>query len=163
MKTVSAQRGFTMIEVLVSVVVLSVGLLGIAGLQATGQASNQSAYLRSQATSLAYDMVDRIRANTTGLKNGSYNAIDTTNNNYANPGCGQSPACGTPAQIAQYDMWDWQTQLAQQLPSGNGTVTGAGAGSVFTVTIMWDDNRNGSSSKTCGSGSLKCFSVSSRL
>src|SRR3569623_1233592 len=109
------QRGFTMLEVLISVVVLSIGLLGIAGLQATGQRNNHSAYLRSQATALAYDMIDR------------------------------------------------QTQLTARLPSGNGTVAGNGAGTSFTVTVMWDDDRNGSGSTTCGSGAMKCFSVSSTL
>ncbi len=161
MSTIPKSRGFTLLEVLIAVVVLSIGLLGIASLQAFGQRSNHSAYLRSQATALAYDMIDRIRANTAGLLNGNYNAIDTTAGPYSNPGC-DSITCSS-SQMAQYDMYDWQQELATQLPAGNGKVTGAGHGSVFTVTVMWDDERNGSGSLVCGSGALKCFTVSSQL
>lgn len=149
-----------MLEVLISVVILSVGLLGIAGLQATGQRANNSAYLRSQATVLAYDMIDRMRANQAGINSGAYNAISATGT-YANPGC-ITTGCST-AQMAAYDIFDWKTQLAARLPGGNGTVTGAGSGSVFTITVMWDDERNGSGTTTCGSNAMKCFSVSSRL
>ena len=154
-------RGFTLLEILIAVVVLSIGLLGIAGLQALGQQSNHSAYLRSQATALAYDMIDRMRANNAGVKSGDYDAIDTTSNTYTDPGCSSS-TCSS-LQMAQYDMYDWQQELSTQLPTGNGTVAGAGSGSVFTVTVMWDDDRNGSASLVCGAGTLKCFAVSSRL
>ncbi|MCX7101946.1 MAG: type IV pilus modification protein PilV, partial [Methylobacter sp.] len=58
--------GFTLIEVLIAMLVLAVGLLGLAGLQATSLKSNQSAYNRSQATQLAYDLADRMRANVAG-------------------------------------------------------------------------------------------------
>ena len=161
MSTIPKSRGFTLLEVLIAVVVLSIGLLGIAGLQAFGQRSNHSAYLRSQATALAYDMIDRMRANTAGVLSGAYNAIDTTSGTYSNPGC-DTATCSS-SQMAQYDMYDWQQELATQLPTGNGKVTGAGVGSMFTVTVMWDDDRNGSGSLVCGSGALKCFTVSSRL
>ena len=57
------QRGATLIEVLVAMLVLSIGLLGLAGMQMTALKSNQSAYYRSQATVLAYDIIDRMRAN----------------------------------------------------------------------------------------------------
>ena len=59
--------GFTLIEVLIAMLVLAVGLLGLAGLQATSLKNNQSAYNRSQATQLAYDMADRMRANVAGV------------------------------------------------------------------------------------------------
>lgn len=161
MTTNMKNRGFTLLEILIAVVVLSIGLLGIASLQAFGQRSNHSAYLRSQATALAYDMIDRMRANVTGVLNGDYDSIDTTANSYSNPGCDTS-TCSS-SQMAQYDMYDWQQELASQLPTGNGKVTGSGHGSVFTVTIMWDDERNAPSSLVCGSGALTCFSVSSQL
>jgi type IV pilus assembly protein PilV len=154
-------HGFTLLEVLIAVVVLSIGLLGIAGLQAVGQQSNHSAYLRSQATVLAYDMIDRMRANQAAVANGDYDSIDTTANNYADPGCAGA-GCSS-SQMAQYDMYDWQQELSTQLPTGNGKVVGAGSGSIFTVTVMWDDDRNGSANLVCGNGTLKCFAVSSRL
>jgi len=158
---ITKSRGFTLLEVLIAVVVLSIGLLGIAGLQALGQQSNHSAYLRSQATALAYDIIDRMRANNAGVKDGDYDSIDTTANTYNDPGCA-SLMCGS-SQMAQFDMYDWQQDLSSQLPSGNGKVAGAGHGSIFTVTVMWDDDRNGSANLVCGVGSLKCFTVSSKL
>ena len=157
----TGNQGFTLLEVLIAVVVLSVGLLGVASLQALGQQSNHSAYLRSQTTALAYDMIDRMRANHAGVKSGDYNSIDTTANTYNDPGCASSTC--SPSQMAQYDKYDWQQELATQLPSGNGKVTGAGSGSTFSVTVMWDDDRNGSTSLICGAAALKCFTVSSRL
>src|SRR3569832_2421142 len=153
------QRGFTLLVVLFLVVVLLFFFFGFVGFLFFGQRNNHSAYLRSQATALAYDMIDRMRANQAGVTSGAYNAINTTTNTYANPGCITS-GCST-AQMAQYDMYEWQTQLTARLPSGNGTVAGNGAGTSFTVTVMWDDDRNGSGSTTCGSGAMKCFSVSS--
>ena len=159
--SITNNRGFTLLEILIAVVVLSIGLLGIASLQALGQRSNHSAYLRSQATALAYDMIDRMRANNAGVSGGDYNSIDTTANTYTDPGCASS-ACSS-SQMAQYDMYDWQQELSTQMPSGNGKVAGAGSGSIFTVTVMWDDDRNGSASLVCGAGTLKCFSVSSKL
>src|SRR6185295_1538044 len=70
-------RGFTMIEVLVSLVVLSIGLLGVAALQLTSLRSNHSSAMRSQATFLAYDIIDRMRANRAAAIAGKYDiAID---------------------------------------------------------------------------------------
>ena len=63
MNKMKTHSGFTLIEVLISMLILAVGLLGLAGLQATGLRNNLSAYNRSQATQLAYDMADRMRAN----------------------------------------------------------------------------------------------------
>ncbi len=132
-------RGFTLVEVLVSLVILSVGLLGLAGLHLSGLRDNESAYLRSQATLQAYDMVDRMRANLAGLEAGGYNAIT---------GPGSDPGClavdCTPLQMAASDAFQWNTANAGLLPNGNGTVAGAGAGTVFTITVTWDDNKSGS-------------------
>lgn len=150
--TYARQRGFTFMEVLISVVVLSIGLLGLAGLQATSQRANHSAYVRSQATLFAYDMTDRMRANRAGMLAGAYNNISGIP---SNPGC-IATGCSS-AQLAQYDAYVWNTALAQQLPSGKGTVVGNGG--VFTVTVMWDDNRSGGAACGNGPGDLTCFSV----
>ena len=63
--------GFTLLEVLVALVILSIGLLGLAGLQAASLRYNHSSYLRSQATLIAYDIVDRMRANRQEALNGA--------------------------------------------------------------------------------------------
>lgn len=127
--------GFSLIEVLVSVLVLSVALLGMASLQLFGLRFQQSAYLRSQASMAAYDVLDRIRANPQGMAAGSYDNIDT-DTAPADPNCKRSAGGCTPAQRAQTDAAEW-TLVVTTLPGGNGTVTRAG--NDFTVQIDWTD------------------------
>lgn len=129
------QRGFSLLEVLISVVVLSVGLLGIAGLQVTGLRFAHAANLHYTASSQANDMADRMRANRVGVAAGAYNSISTIS--ATNPGC-ISTGC-TPAQIASVDVAEWGASLSTLLPSGTGSVTGTGAGSVFTITVSWSE------------------------
>ena len=67
-----SQAGFTLIEVLVSALILAIGLVGVAGLQAMSLKNNQAAYMRSQATALAYCVADRMRSNVVAANAGSY-------------------------------------------------------------------------------------------
>jgi len=150
------QQGVAMIEVLVSVLILSIGLLGLAGLQTTGLKVNHSSMLRSEATLKAYDMLDRMRANMSAVTAGNYNNI---NSMPSDPGC-ISSGCSA-AQMAQYDAYEWNQSLSDTLPSGQGTVSGDGSN--FTITVMWDDDRTGTTGTGCGPGDLVCFQVSARL
>ncbi len=143
-------RGFTLLEVLVAVFVLAIGLLGMAGLQVAGLRNNQSAYYRSQATQLAYDMADRMRANPVGLNNGNYNNQVATNDDCAADAC-------SAAQMAGYDLAQWSAELAAQLPSGIGVVCIDGSpsdgeaddpacdndGAAYAIKVWWDDDRSG--------------------
>ncbi|HHJ37997.1 MAG TPA: type IV pilus modification protein PilV [Methylothermaceae bacterium] len=114
------QSGFTLVEILVSVLVLGIGLLGLAGLQTTGLKSNHSANLRTQATLLAYDMADRIRANKAGVDGGFYDKPTATDK-----GCvwdGNTPNNCTAQELAQHDAQEWLDTLARELPQGTGIV-----------------------------------------
>lgn len=137
-------------------VVLAVGLLGLAGLQANGLKNNNSAYQRSQANLMVNEIFDRIRANRAGLAAGNYN--NPFASTPTDPGCILT-GC-TPAQLAQYDAFLWQGQVGSILPSGVGSISGSGADSVFTITIMWDDDRDGAGSDCTD---LTCFTVSTRI
>ena len=131
------QSGSTLLEVLIAVLVLSIGLLGVASLQLYGLRYNQSAYLRSQATILAYDIIDRMRSNTDAVTAGSYDNIDT-NTLPTDPAC-ISVGCTT-VQLADHDIREWGsyfTQAPPLVPDGRGTVTRAG--SRFTVTVQWNE------------------------
>ncbi|SFM00556.1 type IV pilus assembly protein PilV [Nitrosomonas communis] len=120
------QKGVTMIEVLVAIIVLSMGLLGLAGLQSAGLTYNQSASFRSTATMMTYSILDSMRANRTGAINGSYNiAIGTS-----------IPSGIT---IPEQDLNNWLNELALRLPAGTGAVNVAD--NVVTVIIQWDDSR----------------------
>jgi len=118
------QSGSTMIEVLVSMVIIAIGLLGFAGLLAQAMKSSQTAYFRSQATFLAYDIVERMRANRGAAINGSYSIS-----------YGTAPVGGT---MAGDDLVDWRTGIGQALPAGDGDVSAVLNGTV-TIKIKWND------------------------
>lgn len=117
------QAGVSLVEVLVAVVVLSIGLLGLAGLQASGMRVGQSSIYRSQAAQLAYDMVDRLRVNFANAADYNLALAD------AAPGG---------ATIAARDLQDWRLRLLS-LPSGTGSVAVNGAD--VTIVVQWDDTR----------------------
>lgn len=112
-----------MIEVLVAVVLLSVGLLGLAGLQASGMRVGQSSTHRSQAALLAQDMIERMRANVAAA------------GAYGHELGAAAPPC---ASVATCDLRDWQMRL-RALPAGTGAVTVTGHQA--TVLVQWDDSR----------------------
>lgn len=124
----SKQSGSTLIEVLITVLVLSVGLLGMATMQFDGIKRNSDSYLRSQAVNLAYDMSDRIRANRSGATDNSYViAIGV--------------AAAVESTQASQDLQDWLGALGAALPSGSGQITKVG--NEFTITVCWDEDRDG--------------------
>jgi type IV pilus assembly protein PilV len=135
--------GFTLIEVLIAMLVLAVGLLGLAGLQAASLGKNQSAYNRSQATQLAYDLADRMRANVAGVA--TYTAITPISTATAKANCLTTTGC-TPAEMAENDLFEWNSAVNQVLPSGSDTI--AVTSGVFTITITWVDNNNNLSFQT---------------
>jgi len=131
------QQGFTLIEVLVTVVVLAIGLLGLAGLQLTGLKYNHSAYQRSQATIISDDIADRMRANRAVALSGTYDiALGTTPPVSSCEGIGAN--C-TAAAIAAADLSTWKQALSNTLPSGDGAITRNG--NRMTITVQWDDTR----------------------
>jgi type IV pilus assembly protein PilV len=127
--------GFSLIEILVAVLIVSVGVLGVAGLQLVSLQNNTSAMFRTQAFQAAYEILDRKRANpdqdyTIGL------AADPDANG---PDCAAN-VC-TPAQMSAYDRNEWLEELAANLPNGDGSVADNGAGGVITITVQWQDER----------------------
>jgi type IV pilus assembly protein PilV len=140
-------RGFTIIEVLVSLVILSIGLLGIAKLMLFSSHSNDGAYLRSQATDLAYEMLDYMRANSAQAAAGAYTTALATP--AANPGfaCIGAAPC---ANLALYDVYQWKLRLnansgvipAGALPNGEGAVVTniIGGQTQVTITVQWNDS-----------------------
>jgi type IV pilus assembly protein PilV len=120
--------GFTLVEVLVALVVLSIGLLGIASLQVSSLRWNHGASKRSQATLLAYDILDRMRANPTAARNGEYSTG------------------GTPGTVATSDLAQWASNITAAMgPSATGAVdppTASGSTATFRITVTWTDSND---------------------
>ena len=138
--TMKNQAGFTLIEVLISMLVLALGLLGLAAMQATTLKNNQSAYFRSQATQFAYDIADRMRANKLEASKYAASTYATTNIVALTAGvnnCKATTGC-TPAQLATNDLYEWKGQVSGTLPNGTVLISTPG-NNIFTITITWDD------------------------
>ena len=135
------QRGFSIVEVLVALVVLAVGMLGMAGLYVTTLRSSGSAISRMQAVNLAADMADRIRANR--FAKGVY-ATQTP----ALQACVEEGDC-TREQMAANDLFVWQKQIDDLLPGEepNGRVQyTAGTATTpdnYTITVTWAEAEGG--------------------
>ena len=134
-----AQKGFSLVEVLIALVIMSVGMLGIAGLYVQSMQAGRTSMFRHHAVTLAGDVADRIRANPTAgaAYNHAANATGTNNNCVA-----QGTDC-TAAQMAANDIFTWQNQADDTLPGGDVAVAfTAAAGNnppTYQITITWDE------------------------
>lgn len=129
----AAQQGSSLIEILIALLVLSIGLVGLARFQNTVLQGNHSAYLRSQTTILLYDIADRMRANRSAALSGAYNISSLTGAT-----CDYTPPTGSQA---SKDKAEWLNSLVCQLtPDAQGQIT-QNSSDTFTVRIQWNDNR----------------------
>lgn len=133
-----SQRGVGMVEILVALLVLSIGVLGYAGLQLRALNSTSEAYLRTQATSLGEDVVERIMANP------SATSTYTNAGNWAvSDGSGAMPqtcvdnAC-TADQVAAWDIAQTTWQAANLLPAGQVNASACAGSSGTCVRVAWD-------------------------
>lgn len=150
MRTVKNQNGVGLIEVLIAIVVLSVGFLAAAKMQIQGMRYSQSAYFLSQANFMLRDMTDRMRANRVGVLSGHYNNIATIDGTVL-PTCVNASEECNPQQIAQADLHAWSVYLYEPnnstdfkplLPStdsitAEGRVDYDAATAVYTLSVSW--------------------------
>ena len=122
--------GFTLLEVLVALTILSIGLLGLASMLTKGMRFNHQAYVRTQATYIAYDLIDRIRANRDAA--GSYLiALEDF----------PADVATMPASVAKNDMQSFLAKLNDAIPGGDASI-GANivvTPNVYTLTMVWFD------------------------
>ncbi|MDD4978000.1 MAG: type IV pilus modification protein PilV [Gallionella sp.] len=131
--------GFSMLEILVTLVIVGTALLGTAGLQAYAMKMNLGSQYRNQAVFLANDIAERMEGN-------RKDAI--TAPGYAAPLAGAAKPCDTPgqaictpAELTQFDLQEWQAAVAAILPQGTGTITQTVPGNpaTYTIVVTWVD------------------------
>ena len=144
--------GFTLIESLVALLVLSIGLLGVAAMQLASLQANNGAFQRTQATFLAQDITDRMRANRAAALAGDYDF------NFGDA------APVAPASVAEDDIFAWKARLSATLPAGasgdaddqpDAEIVTDVATNTVTVSIRWDDSK--------GEEDLLTFDMRTRL
>lgn len=158
LKRIKNQRGLSLIESMVSLLVISIGLLGIASLQINAMKLNSSSYWHSQAIMAGHNMADRIRANNIEINN--YIGIDTINN-YSQD-CKANSCVASAMRIA--DAEDWK-DLLTTIPSGRGIVRAPVAGQL-EVVVFWDDEGTGASGTACSNdpaADLACYTITMRI
>jgi type IV pilus assembly protein PilV len=176
------QKGATLIEILVTMLIVSFALLGIAGMQLTSIRYSQSSSFREVAVNLAQGMSERIRTNTAALAEATDSSAYRANNAYAaattvpnDPACGLGAAVCTAAQSAQRDLREWRQALQQELPGGRGAIQAVATGGLTSPTarrlvVMWvekakdsDDNVSAAPTDTnCPTprvAGVRCFTM----
>ena len=133
MASIRKTRGFSLLEVLIALLIFSFGLMGLAALQSFSVKNNQSSSFRSQATALAYMIIDNMRANRPAVLTGHYFA------DYEDTTCEDADPAG--ATGAETDLAVWRNKLACTLPGGRGSVQFPGPENQVIVSITWDDAR----------------------
>jgi type IV pilus assembly protein PilV len=151
---------------MISLVIFSIGMLGLAGIQATSIQSNSIAYMRTIAMQSAYDMADILRtsADFNNSVDSAFSNVTTTLGS-APTACQSStlPTCNS-SQMAAFEIYHWKSNLREQLPSGRGTVSLTSG--TYTITVMWDQARTGATGEDCGTDpatDLKCYTLQTKI
>jgi len=151
------QQGVGLLEILIAVILMSIGFLAAARMQVEGMRFSQSAYHQSQAYFLANDMIDRMRSNISGVESGFYTGA-TTKSDASNPACNVIQC--SPLGIARQDIYDWSAAIhpldgiSGFVPALPGTETTAASGQiidmadgVFAVVMSWNEVVGGEDSE----------------
>jgi type IV pilus assembly protein PilV len=150
-----AQAGFTLLEVLITIVIVAVGLLGTAALQAYAIKVSQGGQFRTQAVLLATDLLERLEANNAAAATGSYVA-DLPRTTAASD-C--SAASCTASEMAAYDLSRFQERMQAALPDSSASITRDGAGPwVYQIKITWKERSFKQKSTTSSTGNTETFS-----
>lgn len=140
---IKQQQGTSLVEILVTLLILSVGGLGLAAMQVLGIKQVNNSQNRSLAVIYAYDMAERMRSNQAGVAAGHYDGIDTGASSHLVE-C-TTTVC-TPQALAQHDAFEWESAMAdggvvgvvdKGLPNVRGTIEQTG--DFYTITITWDE------------------------
>lgn len=137
----SHQRGFSLFEVLITVTVISIGLLGLAGLQFVGLRAVNASQDHTSAALLAQDIAERIQAH----PDGAYDGIDLdSSTSVGSEACDDSHDCDS-AQLVKYDKYQWQQMINQPLLANlqiKIVSHGSSPNDYYTITLIWGNSDN---------------------
>lgn len=173
MPALTQRNGFSLVEVLVSVLILALCLVSVAGMILFSHKANTSSFIKQQAIQSAYDVIDLMRANRDSSN--SYVMSNLGGAAPAAPATDCSANTCTSAQTAAWDLYNWQTRMAQYGGSGQIVVApGVGVPNLpdhqffkVDVTVQWDDTQAeamlGNNSAQGASANLEQIVVSSQI
>lgn len=147
------QAGITLIEVLVTALVLTVGLLGAAAVQLKGLQYADAARMDAQASLVAYDMLDRIRANVDGNPDHAASILAS----YALASLDQAPASGNPGNARDQDLFDFKSNI-QAFAGSDAEASIVLNGAAVTINLQWSDRRAAGQE-----GAVRAFTLGSAL
>jgi type IV pilus assembly protein PilV len=146
------QTGSTLIEALVAILILSIGLLGIAGLQASTLRYSQGGWARAAVASQLSDFADRVRANP-GTNVNAYTLTDTYDDQRAAiaalvPAVDCDTATCTPDELAAFHLVQWRLSLNNSMPGAAAIVTGT-RNTGYQATVLWYDKDSSDKAEKC--------------
>ena len=165
-------RGFSLLEILIAVVVLSIGLLGLAGLQFTALRGNSQSYERSQAQALAYEIADVMRTHRVAAGQGAFEIVAGEIPAEPEASCTDADEPCTRDEAAAFILDEWHRRLRTVLPAATAriecSVDPCRIGALQTVQVIWDESLTGSTDDSCPaaedfdseSTALSCVEVS---
>lgn len=141
---VRKQKGISLIEVLVTVLILAIGLLGVASLQSLSLKGGTQSFLNTRAQMVTSDLVDRMMANIDSAVNGDYAATPAASE--PSPNCHTASCSG--AQMAAHDLWQVSNRMTNEmlLPQGALSVTYDATNREYSIAVTWDAEVGGSAS-----------------
>lgn len=139
-RNIRSQHGLSMIEVLVSMILFAVGLLGIAAMQSVGVKITSNSNAMNTAVIQASNISDQMLASPQAIKDGIF---DNVSNTIANVTC--TNTC-TPNELATASLYNWQQLLIEELPSGSGKIK-RHANGLYTISISWKERGKGDNVK----------------
>jgi len=160
---IAKQYGFSMIEILITIVIISIALLGSAGLQAYSLKTNMGGQFRNQAAFLVADIIERMEAN----KAYSVNALtaygDANSTTPTTTDCAAAPCSN--AVLAAYDVTNWLSAISAVLPQGTGTISGVpGNPASYQVVVNWVDRKTNTTYTAASSvAATEGFSITTNI